>query len=444
LSTTLSVSLKRLVWMLVSGVALLMVIFAAFPEMAEAQTEAQTEAQQEAYEDSTQADQNTAKGNIEGAAQRLVVVEPGDSLWSITQERLGQGASPQQIHNEVERTFELNRDLLGDDSDLILPGEELSLPPVAGTSATMPQASPARPPAISEPAAKPTPEPIPEATPEPTPEPGPTAAAPTAAIPKEEPVAGESSVTKAKAPEEQPAAEQPAAEEPATSEQGEEGGGEGGGGGGIEQQSDEPSSLLLLPEASPTEEGPSSVASVEESLRSKLQDISRRQVGLVIFGLTFLVAIAMAWKLPMRRNLRDPQAAQRVHYLGQTNDHLSYRGGDGSSEETQQRRASFERPDPDKPLHGSRVEALTKQNDIDRSEMIVVAAASSGRRKKVLSMRAPGERRLLRKRHTATAYDPYIRSSLRHSPGARVGANNGQRALRRAPLRTPLRARGRR
>jgi nucleoid-associated protein YgaU len=404
------------------------------------------EAQQEAYGDSTQADQNNEKGNIEGAAQRLVVVEPGDSLWSITQERLGQGASPQQIHNEVERTFELNRELLGDDSDLILPGQELSLPPVAGTSATMPLASPARPPAISEPAAKPTPEPIPEATPEPTPEPGPTAAAPTAAIPKEEPVAGESSVTKAKAPEEQPAAEQPAAEqpaaeqpteeEPATSEQGEEEG-------GIEQQSDEPSSLLLLPEASPTEGDPSSVASVEESLRSKLQDISRRQVGLVIFGLTFLVAIAMAWKLPMRRNLRDPQAAQRVHYLGQTNDHLSYRGGDGSSEETQQR-ASFERPDPDKPLHGSRVEALTKQNDIDRSEMIVVAAASSGRRKKVLSMRAPGERRLLRKRHTATAYDPYIRSSLRHSPGAGAGANNGQRALRRALLRTPLRARGRR
>ena len=287
--------------------------------------------------------------------------------------------------------------------------------------------------AISEPAAKPTPEQTPES--------GPTAAAPRAAIPKEEPVADESSVTKAKAPEEEPAEEQPAEEQPATSEQG--GGGGGGEGGGIEQQSDEPSSLLLIPEASPTEEGPSSVASVEESLRSKLQDISRRQVGLVIFGLTFLVAIAMAWKLPMRRNLRDPQAAQRVHYLGQTNDHLSYRGGDGSSEETQQR-ASFERPDPDKPLHGSRVEALTKQNDIDRSEMIVVAAASSGRRKKVLSMRAPGERRLLRKRHTATAYDPYIRSSLRHSPGAGAGANNGQRALRRAPLRTPLRARGRR
>jgi hypothetical protein len=62
----------------------------------------------------------------------------------------------------------------------------------------------------------------------------------------------------------------------------------------------------------------------------------------------------------------------------------------------------------------------------------------------VLSMRAPGERRLLRKRHAANAYDPYIRSSLRHAPGTGVGANNGQKALLRAPLRTPLRAYGRR
>ena len=415
MSTTLSVSLKRLVWMLVSGVALLMVIFAALPEMAEAQ--------QEAYGDSTQADQNNEKGNIEGAVQRLVVVEPGDSLWSITQERLGQGASSQQIHNEVERTFELNRDLLGDEPDLMLPGQELSLPAaVADPSATMPQAtlkaSLEASPAISEPAAKPTPES--------TPEPGPTAAAPTAvaltaaatraAIPKEEPVAGEASVTKASEEE------QPAEEEPATSEQEEEG--------GIEQQSDEPSSLLL-PEASPTEEDASSVASVEEPLPNKPQDISRRQLGLVILGLTFLVAIVMAWKLPMRRNLGDPQAAQRVH-SAQTNDHLSYRGF-GGSEETQQR-ASFERLDPDKPLHGSRVEALTKQNDIDRSEMIV--AAASGRRKQVLSMRAPGERRLLRKRHAANAYNPHIRSSLRHAPGTEVGANNDQKALQRAPLRS--------
>ena len=197
------------------------------------------------------------------------------------------------------------------------------------------------------------------------------------------------------------------------------------------------SSVTKAPEEEQSaEEEPAqdAVASVEEALPNKPQDISRRQLGMVILGLTFLVAIVMAWKLPMRRNLRDLQAAQRVH-LAQTNDHLPYRGFDGS-EETQQS-ASFERLGPDKPLHGSRVEALTKQNDIDRSEMIVAAASS--RRKQVLSMRAPGERRLLRKRHVANAYNPYIRSSLRHAPGhvpgTGVALNNGQKALRRDALR---------
>ena len=388
---TLSASLKRLVWMLVSGVALSMVLFAALPEMAEAQ---------QVYGDPTQADQNT-KGNVEGTAERLVVVEPGDSLWSITQERLGQDASPEQILNEVGRTFELNRDLLGENPDLILPGQELSLPSVAGPSTTtMPQVTPALP----EPAAKPTPQPIAE--------PSLTAAAPEEE-PAAEPVAGESSVTKA--PEEQPAEEQPAEEESAVEKEG----------GGIEQQSDEPSSLL--PETSPTEEDVSA-ASVEEPLRNKPQVTSRRQLGLGILVLTFLVAIFMAWKLPMKRNLRDFEAAQRVH-LGQANDHLSYRGFDGS-EETQ-RTAPLERPDPDHPLHGSGVGPLTKQNDIDRSEMIV--AAVGGKRKKVLRMRAPAKRRLLRKRHAANAYNPHIRSSLKRAPGT-VARNNRRNAALRASL----------
>lgn len=56
-----------------------------------------------------------------------VVVDPGDSLWSIVQERLGPNASPELIDHEVGRIFELNRQRIGDDPDLILPGQELSL-----------------------------------------------------------------------------------------------------------------------------------------------------------------------------------------------------------------------------------------------------------------------------------------------------------------------------
>jgi hypothetical protein len=383
LSTTLNASLKRLVWMLVSGVAVLMVIVAALPETADAQ---------QPSGDSTQADQNTI-GNIDTAAEPRVV-EPGDSLWSITQERLGQGASPQQILNEVGRTLELNRDLLGDEPDQILPGQELSLPPISGTSATMPEATPA----LSEPAPEPIPEPIAES-------------GPAAAVTEEESVAGESSMTKA--PEEQTAEEEPAAEQE-----------------GIEQQPDEPS---LLPEASPTEED-ASVASVEELLR-KPQDASRRQLGLGIIMLTFLVALLMAWNLPMRRDVGGWEE-ERIH-LGQANDHFSYRGF-GGREETQWT-ALFGRPDPDQPLHGSRGEALAKQNDIDRSGLIVAAVGS--RRKQVLRTRAAGKRRLLRKRHAANAYNPYIRSCLRRAVGT-VELNNGRKAPLRTPLRAPQRASG--
>jgi len=356
--------------MLVSGVALSMVIFAALPETADAQ---------QAYGDSTQVDQNTTKGNVDAAAERLVVVEPGDSLWSITQKRLGWGASPEQILNEVGRTLELNRDLLGDDPDLVLPGQELSLPPVTGLSATMPEAAPELTPevtpAMSEPAAKPTPEP------------SPTSAAPTTATPEEEPVASESSVTKT--PEEQPAEEEPAAEQE-----------------GIEQ----PDAPSLLPEASPA--------------------VSRRQLGLGILVLTFLIAILMASTLPMRRNVGSPKVgspkvgspkARRIH-SGQANDHVSY----FDVREGTQRAATFGRPDSDQPLHGSRVEALAKHNDIDLSG---IGVAVSAKRKKVLRMRTPGRKKILRKRHSANAHDPQIRSCLRSAPGERSGNSGAELRL---------------
>src|SRR5919199_5087498 len=58
-------------------------------------------------------------------------VVPGDCLWSIAQERLGPNATPAQVMNEVEQTYALNRNQIGDDPNLILVGQELLLPPVA-------------------------------------------------------------------------------------------------------------------------------------------------------------------------------------------------------------------------------------------------------------------------------------------------------------------------
>jgi hypothetical protein len=98
------------VWMLITTVVLVAAILSlAFPRTAEAQES------QEAPE------------------QTRVAAEPGDSLWSLAQQQVQPDATPEQIGNEVEQIFELNRERIGDDPNLILAGQELLLPPKAGT-----------------------------------------------------------------------------------------------------------------------------------------------------------------------------------------------------------------------------------------------------------------------------------------------------------------------
>ena len=93
-------------------VVLAALMLAVFPAVAEAQDEAHTEAQTE--------DKSTPS----------VVVQPGDSLWSISEERLAPNATPQRILNGTERIYALNRNLIGADPDLIFVGQELVVPPV--------------------------------------------------------------------------------------------------------------------------------------------------------------------------------------------------------------------------------------------------------------------------------------------------------------------------
>jgi nucleoid-associated protein YgaU len=57
-----------------------------------------------------------------------VTVRPGDTLWAIAARHLGPAASDAQIAAEWPRWYEMNRDAIGDDPDLILPGTELSPP----------------------------------------------------------------------------------------------------------------------------------------------------------------------------------------------------------------------------------------------------------------------------------------------------------------------------
>lgn len=83
-------------------------------------------------QETTQSATLTASQPTSEAAASRVVVNPGDSLWSIAQENLGSNASPQQIEDEVGWIYDLNRDRIGDDPDLILAGQELFLPPLSG------------------------------------------------------------------------------------------------------------------------------------------------------------------------------------------------------------------------------------------------------------------------------------------------------------------------
>lgn len=71
-------------------------------------------------------------------AERAVVVNRGDSLWSISEEQLGQNATPQQIAREVERIYALNRGRIGANPNLIFPGQEFMLPPVSEPSSSEP------------------------------------------------------------------------------------------------------------------------------------------------------------------------------------------------------------------------------------------------------------------------------------------------------------------
>jgi LysM repeat protein len=120
----LSLMLKRGIEILV-GAALMVALLAVLPALAEAQ-EGAASAQEEA---------RSAKRSADATS---VVVRLGDSLWSISEERLGQDATPQQIAGEVERIYALNQDQIGSDPDLIFPGQKFLLPTPGRTAMAEP------------------------------------------------------------------------------------------------------------------------------------------------------------------------------------------------------------------------------------------------------------------------------------------------------------------
>jgi hypothetical protein len=152
-----STRLKGLVWIVIAGVVLTaLAILALLPGTAQAQEEAEAQehtgptASVEAEQNSTTDDQKGASAAWRPAPEpsmTRLVVEPGDSLWAIAQERLGPEATPQQVAQETGRIYELNRDQIGENPNLIFPGQEFFLVSAAPRGAA---AAPEQPVAVTE------------------------------------------------------------------------------------------------------------------------------------------------------------------------------------------------------------------------------------------------------------------------------------------------------
>lgn len=60
-------------------------------------------------------------------ADELVVLR-GDTLWSLAEQRCGPHATPGEVLAEQQRLHTANADVIGDDPDLLVPGQVLRLP----------------------------------------------------------------------------------------------------------------------------------------------------------------------------------------------------------------------------------------------------------------------------------------------------------------------------
>ncbi len=182
-----------------------------------------------------------AQQQAQNNAQTTTTVQPGETLWTMAQARLAPDTPPQRVALEAERIYALNQDRIGPDPDMILAGQELLVP------------------SVNEPATPATGEVV--ATPQPAPQ------EPTTVRPEENPASAATWV------EEQPA---PAAE------------------------------LPVLPEA----EGNFTIREIVPqgstiiSPFSDLGDTERRRVlGVGILFLTLVLALLMAWRLPLSRTV---------------------------------------------------------------------------------------------------------------------------------------------
>jgi nucleoid-associated protein YgaU len=65
---------------------------------------------------------------VAGADPAEVVVRPGDSLWRIAEQHLPAEAPPTAVAAAWPQWWSANRAVVGDDPDLLVPGQVLQVP----------------------------------------------------------------------------------------------------------------------------------------------------------------------------------------------------------------------------------------------------------------------------------------------------------------------------
>ena len=128
----IATTIKRCAWLLAAMVALSAALVVLSPDVVEAQSpnEAATVSALPVSDAQIQNNAAMPQQQLTYEPATLRAVNPGDSLWVISQQRLEPDPDPEQIMNEVGRIYELNQDLIGNDLNLIFPGQELLLPAV--------------------------------------------------------------------------------------------------------------------------------------------------------------------------------------------------------------------------------------------------------------------------------------------------------------------------
>jgi DNA-binding CsgD family transcriptional regulator len=362
----LSAGLNRYIYAPMAALALWAVLLALSPDVAKAQgTDPPKDAQ---------------------GTKRVVVVVPGDSLWSISSEQLGPNATPQQIAIAVERIYALNRNKIGGDPNLIFAGQKLSLPPIGepSTAEAPTRATPAR--EASEPAqASPSGRAAKTGTNQASRTPVDKAGTTSRKAP--DPVAEPASLPDAAAPAPAPAVRS------LTSK-------------------DSPRSPL----ESFRSAARSAVSAAESAIVGVFPEdnYSRRKLlGWGIMALSLLIGAVMAWKLPMRRNIGRSEAWGIP--TGYPAGHVGYHTYPQSYDPPELTRksasmASTPSPDPAPSSDGT----TTAGNDLGRVRVVGIAPGKRQRRRHwpTRHRRTPIPKRLPRKGLATEAHNPKVRRAL--------------------------------